>query len=118
MIDWRRNCLEPNNKLLSFLGLARKAQKLSLGKDAVIEAVSRKKSKLILLSSDLSNRTMGDVIKILDRENIKYIVTKITMDQFSVPLGKRIGIISVDDENFANKLSALTKETDMEGFNI
>lgn len=109
--------METNNRFLSFLGLARKAQKLSFGKDAVLEAVLKKKSKFVLFSSELSKKTMRTVTETLDRENIHYIVTNVTMDEFSLILGKRSGIISVNDDNFAKKLSQLAKSnTDMEGF--
>ena len=45
-----------NSKLLSLLGLAKKAGKLSLGHDAVIEAIGRRKAHLIVLAVDASER--------------------------------------------------------------
>ena len=46
-----------NNKLLSFLGLCRRAGKMTIGNDAVIEEINNGKSCLVLLAGDASQRT-------------------------------------------------------------
>ena len=43
-----------DKKILDFLGIARRAGRLSLGTDAVMEAVNKKKSKLIITACDIS----------------------------------------------------------------
>ena len=66
------------DKILNFLGIARRAGKLSLGFDAAEESVNKKKSKLLILACDVSERTR-----------------------------KSVGIISVNDEGFAKRLEEL-----------
>ena len=46
----------PDSKVLSLLGLATKAGKISFGHDAVLGAIGRHKAKGILLASDASAR--------------------------------------------------------------
>ena len=47
-----------NNKLLSLLGIARRAGRLSLGYDSAEEAMKNGKSRLLILAWDLSERTL------------------------------------------------------------
>ena len=49
--------MNEKERLLSFLGIARRAQKLSMGADAAQEAMQKGKTKLLLLASDLSERS-------------------------------------------------------------
>ena len=44
------------NQVLSLLGIARRAGRLSLGHDAVDEALKKREAKLILLARDVSAR--------------------------------------------------------------
>ena len=101
-----------NDKLLHFLGIARRAGRLSLGNDAAIEAMRKGHTKLLLLASDISPRTAGGVRSAAQEEEVALVQTKATMDEISMALGKRTGVIAVNDAGFANKLLALcTAET-------
>ena len=50
-----------NDRLLSLLGIARRAGKLTMGFDPVAEDVAKHKAKLVLTASDLSERTLKGV---------------------------------------------------------
>ncbi len=101
-----------NDKLLHFLGIARRAGRLSLGNDAAIEAMRKGHTKLLLLASDLSPRTAGGVRFAAEEEEVTLVEAKATMDEISMALGKRTGVIAVNDAGFAKKLLALcTAET-------
>ena len=92
---------------LNLLGLARRAGRLSLGFDAVQEAVTKKKSKLIITAYDISQRTFSAVDKNADNYNINIIASNISMTDMGAAVGKLVGVVSVNDEGFAKKLQQL-----------
>jgi len=96
-----------NDKLLHLLGIARRAGRLSLGNDAAIEAMRKGQTKLLLLASDLSPRTAGGVRSAADEVEVTLVEAKATMDEISMALGKRTGVIAVNDAGFAKKLLAM-----------
>ncbi len=100
------------NKFLSFLGLARKAGKLSLGTDSTAEAIKGKKAKLILLCEDLSTKSAQSITSLSCKYEIELINIPICMEQIKQYIGKRVGIIAVNDNGFANKLKILLESID------
>ena len=96
-----------NEKLLHLLGIARRAGRLSLGNDPAIEALRKGNTRLILFASDLSPRTAGGVEFAAKEEGVAAVRTKATMDEISMALGKRTGVVAVNDVGFAKKLLAL-----------
>ncbi|MGN0470632.1 MAG: L7Ae/L30e/S12e/Gadd45 family ribosomal protein [Acutalibacteraceae bacterium] len=99
-----------NDKLLSFLGIARRAGRLSLGFDTATEAMTKGRSKLLLLACDLSERTTRSITETAQKSGTQTIVLNIPMEQIGISLGKITGIISVNDEGFAEKLKTLCAE--------
>ena len=97
----------PNQKLLSLIGIARKAGRLSLGNDAAIEAIREGKARLVILAKDLSPRTARGIQFAAEEEGVLWIKALETMDEISMALGKRTGIVAVNDAGFAKKLAAL-----------
>ena len=55
-----------NDKILTLLGFASKAGKLSYGFDAVKTALSQKKSKLLLIANDISPKTQKEIMYFLE----------------------------------------------------
>ncbi len=96
-----------NEQLLNLLGIARRAGRLSLGNDPAIEALRKGSTSLILFASDLSPRTAGGVGFAAKEEGVAAVRTKATMDEISMALGKRTGVVAVNDPGFAKKLLAL-----------
>lgn len=99
-----------NDRILSFLGLARRAGKLSLGFDPSVDAMIHGRTKLLLLCEDLSERSKSKILKITDRTKTKIIFLNISMNEVGMAIGKTSGIISVDDEGFAKKLVMLCED--------
>ena len=95
------------DKLLSFLGIARRAGKLALGNDPVLEAIRKGQAELLLAAADLSPRTKKNILAAAEKEKIPFLQTDILMDGFAAAIGKRVGILSVNDAGFANKLRQL-----------
>ena len=104
-----------NDKILSLLGLCRRAGKVSLGRDAVIDAVEKRTSKLVIMASDISPHTQKDILRACHAKSVKSFTLNRTKDELSHGLGKFCGVISVNDGGFANKLAQLiSEETEQE----
>ncbi|QAT51139.1 50S ribosomal protein L7ae [Caproiciproducens sp. NJN-50] len=99
-----------NRRLLSLLGIARKAGKLSLGSDAACEAALGGGCPLVLLASDLSPRTARAVSEAAARGKAETAVLRANMDEIGCAIGKRTGVLAVNDIGFAKKLLALNAE--------
>lgn len=94
-----------NDKFLNFLGLCRRAGKMKIGCDTVIESVELGNAKLVLMASDISENTKKKVISALS--GVTYYILDYSKDELSFSLGKTCAVLSVEDEGFANKLSEL-----------
>ncbi len=92
-----------NDKFLSLLGMARKCGKLSLGHDAVISSVVKNRAKLVVLSSEGSERLQKEIAHACQYENknIPVLITSYLTADISKAIGSKAAVISVDDEGFA-----------------
>ena len=99
-----------NNKLLSLLGLMRRAGKLSLGFDAAAESAETGVSCLILTTADISPKTLKELnYKINNKTDV--IAIRCNQDDMQHAIGKAVKIISINDIGFAQK-ARLLMETD------
>lgn len=96
-----------NNKLLSFLGLCRRAGKMTIGNDAVIEEINNGESCLVLLAVDASQRTAKEVALVAENNNVEIRTLSCSKQQLSQALGKLTAVISIHDAGFAKKLMQL-----------
>ena len=97
-----------NNRLLSLLGLARRAGRLAIGYAAAAGSLQDGSSELVLLASDLSPRTVENIGRAARACGTAVCRTAYTMDEVSAALGaKRSGVISVCDAGFAQKARML-----------
>lgn len=99
-----------NDKMMHMLGIARKAGKLALGTDAAKESIVKHKCALIVMASDLSERTVRHFALLTEEYGIKTLKTDITMDGIAKSVGKKTGVIAVNDMGFANGLLALSAQ--------
>lgn len=91
-----------NNKILTLLGFASKAGKLSFGFDSSVTAMKTGKSKLIVIAEDISPKSRKEALFFADKSKVKYKdLEGIDIKALSDAVGKKCGIISVNDENFA-----------------
>lgn len=109
-----------SDRILSLLGLARRAGRLSLGNDAARESILSGEAKLILLARDLSARTSGGMQTAAQQGGVPWVGMEQELDEIGIALGKRVGVIAVNDQGFAKKLTEMTAQaTDKrEGFNL
>lgn len=95
------------DKTLNFLGLCRRAGKLTLGNDAVVDEVKNGKAKLVILSCDISLNTENKLRIICDDYNIKCLKTEYSRDDLSAAVGRFCAVGAVLDNGFAKKLTQL-----------
>lgn len=92
-----------NDKFLSLLGMARRSGKLSLGHDAVISSIVKNRAKLVVLSSESSERLKKEITHACSYggKNIPIIFTSYLTAELSQAVGSKAAVMSLDDEGFA-----------------
>ncbi len=99
------------DKLLTLLGFAAKAGRLSYGMNACIGSVRSKKAKLVLVCGDISDKS---------KKEIAYHCTKFSAEMkilgdydthaVTAAVGRKCGILSVNDSSFADAISAAASQ--------
>lgn len=94
--------------VLPLLGLARRAGRLSPGFDAAEEAIQKGTARVILLAGDVSPRTAKKIEAAAARGCVPVCRLAETMQQVGAAIGRKAaGVLAVNDDGFARKLSAL-----------
>lgn len=105
--------MSDNPKLLSLLGMCRRASRLSCGHDAAIGSVRSKSAKLCLLSSDSSQRLRKEIEREASFEGrdipVKLMLS--TMEEIGKATGLKSAVVSVNDEGFAKTMLGLLNNT-------
>ena len=104
-----------NDRILSLLGLCRRAGKLVIGADPTIESIIKGKSKIVIFASDFSKNSIKPVLTAAHSGNIKAFCINRSKDELSFALGKLCGVLSVEDKGFADKLSQLIENENEQG---
>lgn len=97
-----------HNRLKSILGLARRANRISLGTDAVIESIRKNSAKLIVVSSDASANTVENIKR--KSKDVAILKIKYDMDFIGSAIGKKCAVISINDEGFSKTICRLIEE--------
>ena len=103
--------MNENSALLSLLGLAKKAGKLTAGHDAVLESLKRRKSVLILLAADASPRLEAEMQReiVFLKADLNIIRMDETMEDIGRALPKKAAVLSVNDASFAAGIMKLVR---------
>ncbi|MBQ8795304.1 MAG: ribosomal L7Ae/L30e/S12e/Gadd45 family protein [Clostridia bacterium] len=102
-----------NDRLLSFLGLCRRAGKMKIGCDTVIESVEEGNACLVLMARDISENTKKKVTSALNSTDCE--ILNYSKDELSFSLGKTCAVLAVEDEGFAKKLKELIRIQSLQG---
>ena len=94
------------NKLYPILRLCRKAGKIVLGSERVMERALSGEVSLILLSRDLSPRSVRRMTEFAQKADIPLIQTELSMDEIEFILAKRSGIAGITDKGFSEKIKS------------
>lgn len=105
--------MKDNPKLLSLLGMCRRAGRLSCGHDAAIGSVRSKSAKLCLLSSDSSQRLRKETEReaAFDGRDIPVRVLFSTIEEIGKATGLKSAVVTVNDEGFAKTMLGLLDTT-------
>lgn len=93
-----------NDRLLSFLGLCKRAGRLISGAETVTKAVNEGKAVLVLYASDVSENSLKQVLKAARAKNVPARGISRSKDELSFALGKHCGIVCTTDTGFAEKI--------------
>lgn len=92
------------NKVLNLLGIARRAGKLVMGTDSLLNTLPSKKIKLIMMANDVSESTYDKI----DKKAYYYkvpVINKFSTEELSQALGvSSIKIIGIIDEGFVKSI--------------
>lgn len=111
MTSWRGNWPKMN-KLLSLLGLARRAGRLEAGFDACRAAAREGRSALLLAAADVSPKTYKNLQYEAERAGIPAARTRAGMLELGRACGVRAGVVSVNDKGFALALQKEMERTE------
>lgn len=100
-----------NSKVLALLGFASKAGKLSFGMNEAKISLERDKSKLIVVASDVSNKSQKEIKFSSAQKNISVLIfNDISIESLSKAVGRKCGIISVNDNGFADSIGGYAND--------
>ena len=92
------------NKILSFITLSKKAGRIAAGYEEVRHNIYKNAVNLVILTSDLSEKSSKNIKFICEKYNIKYIVINEDMETIKKMIGKKSGIIGIKDEGFSGAI--------------
>ena len=94
-----------SEKILSLLGFASRAGKLSFGTHATTFAIQSKKAKLVLAAEDISEKSVKELRFQATKQNIEVLnLSGIDTATLSKRVGKNCGIVAVNDSGFADAI--------------
>ena len=93
-----------NDRVLSFLGICRRAKKLVIGAEVTEESVRCGKSRLVLHAADASPNSLKRVRRAAQEQNVPVLCAERSKEELSHALGRLCAVLSVEDEGFAKML--------------
>lgn len=97
-------------KIVSMLSLARKAGKLTAGADPVKEAVLNGQVSAVFTASDLSPKSLKEIEFSCRNLPVPVLPLGVSMDEMSVQIGRRSGILAVTDKGMEAKIQSLLSD--------
>ncbi len=98
-----------NNPVLSRLGLARRANLLAVGTEAVKTALQKRKAHLVLLAQDISAKSEKE-FQYLSGGKVPVVRLSADLETVGAAIGIRAGILAVTDEGMAKAILAATQQ--------
>ena len=93
-----------NDRILSLLGICKRAGKLITGADTTIDSIRKSKAKLVIFANDFSKSSKKSVQTAADECNVKTLTMNRSKEEIGFALGK---ICGTEDKGFADKLEQL-----------
>ena len=99
------------DKILSVMGLARRAGKLIIGHDAVMLSVRNNRAKTVLMTSDASQRHKREIDAAGFDGNVMLLTA--TMEEVGFAIGKKSCIFALEDEGFVKAIEKTLMKEDL-----
>ena len=106
--------MNTNVKLLSTLGMCKKAGKLVIGFDAVATAIQRGEASLLVLAADISPKSAKRIIRLATDHGVSHLQLDVSMIDIERLVGKKAGILAVTDQGLAKSIAAKSKARQVE----
>ncbi len=101
-----------SSKILTLLGFASKAGKLSYGMADSLVSLKKGASQMVISAFDTSEKSKKELIFHAQKYNTEsFILNDCTADTLSKAVGRRCSVISVNDKGFADAVLKLCKES-------
>ena len=102
-----------SEKVLSYLGLCKKAGKLVCGTDMAADMIRRGKAVLALTSSDASSNTVKRISDCCKFRSVEYTALPCTTEQTGRAVGRSGGIaaLCITDSSFAEMIKKAITQT-------
>ena len=105
MRAWKVSWQMMSKNVMGLITMCRKAGKLSLGLDMAKEACKNGAAFGCVAASDLSNKSLKELKFVCFKNEVPLYALGLTMDEVWQELGKRAGIMAVNDKGFWKALA-------------
>lgn len=95
------------DKLLSMLGMARKAGRLKAGYDVSVELIRNGKAALTIAAGDISEKTYKNLEYEAGKKDVPVLRLETDMQSLSRACGIKAGVIVLTDQGFAKSIENL-----------
>ena len=96
-----------NKKILGLIGISAKAGKVDFGADSVESQIKKRKTNLVIIAEDSSDRTKDKFKKLCINYNIPYIICG-QIEELSKAIGKvNKAIIGIKDLNLSKEIQKI-----------
>lgn len=102
------------DKIIQMISMCKRAGKIQLGFDVVKKAMQDGSAELVIVSSDLSPKTLKETAYLTSQFDIPLVTINYTLDELWYILGKRAGVIAVTDYSLAEKIQVISQTTQQE----
>lgn len=99
-----------NDRLLSLLGLCRRARRLTIGADSVVKEIGSGTAQLVLYAADFSPGSLKAVLSAAEHAGIPVCSLPYSKEALSLALGKYSGVLCINDKGFARSITALLSQ--------
>lgn len=96
-----------NDKIITYISFAKKSGSLCVGFDSVKSSVMLKKSELVMLFDDISEKTKKEVVRICETNNRKYISLSLTSNDLLHVFHKKSVVISIENKDLVSAILKL-----------
>ncbi len=93
------------SKILTLLGFASKSGSLSFGMDSTIKSIHKNKCQAIFIADDVSPKSQKEINFHANNNITIFKLPNITIEILSKAVGRRCGIISINDSSFADAIA-------------